>query len=686
MLSESGLSRARRGIFAVALCFVGLGALAASPAAAADPCVDVRFIGVRGSGEAGGTAGNAANAVYDAMKSYVPAGQTTALTGIDYAAVGMDFTGIGKTAVSLSWRYQSSKSGGVRNLDAYLDEQDSCTSERWVLIGFSQGAHVVADALSSGDGTLDSTQQAKVAAVVLLADPRFNPQETFVAGTFSVARYGIAGKRPKGDLTRAVGKIKSWCDADDVVCQGVGTDNANSVHSGTRYVSAHKDAITSFLRSKLGWSSTSGGGTPGGYTGPIDVAFAIDTTGSMGDDIARVSSAAIGLFNQLKASGANARVALVDYKDTNQGDPYASRLDLPFTSDATAFANAVGALSVSGGGDYPESVLSGIQKAIDGLTWRNGAKKVIIVLGDAPGKDPEPVTGLTSAGVLKAAFDLDPAQIYPVVLDSTAAPFFQRLADGSAGELFNVTDPSQVVEVLGKALLTAVSSPVAVLSPVEPGRPGTPVSFSAADSYDPNGEDLVSYAWDFDGDGTTDTTTDTPFATHTYAAPISGTASVTVTNTSGTMATGSGPVTITTDDSQAPSSAPGPVAGLNAKTDGTSVTASWTAPAGRVDGYLVTVTAPGSSDPVASGVSGDPTITFTDATDGNYTVSVVAFNAAGTGPSATTTLTVGVLDRPLPTDKKQCKKDGWKNYGTKFRNEGDCVSFVATHGKNPPRG
>ena len=32
------------------------------------------------------------------------------------------------------------------------------------------------------------------------------------------------------------------------------------------------------------------------------------------------------------------------------------------------------------------------------------------------------------------------------------------------------------------------------------------------------------------------------------------------------------------------------------------------------------------------------------------------------------------------TDKNQCKKDGWENYGI-FRNQGDCVSFVQTQGK-----
>jgi hypothetical protein len=39
---------------------------------------------------------------------------------------------------------------------------------------------------------------------------------------------------------------------------------------------------------------------------------------------------------------------------------------------------------------------------------------------------------------------------------------------------------------------------------------------------------------------------------------------------------------------------------------------------------------------------------------------------------------------PLPTSKDQCKRGGWKAYG--FKNQGQCVSFVATGAKNPPRG
>ena len=39
-----------------------------------------------------------------------------------------------------------------------------------------------------------------------------------------------------------------------------------------------------------------------------------------------------------------------------------------------------------------------------------------------------------------------------------------------------------------------------------------------------------------------------------------------------------------------------------------------------------------------------------------------------------------------PTDKDDCKKGGWENYKGLFKNQGDCVSFVATDGKNQPDG
>jgi hypothetical protein len=38
---------------------------------------------------------------------------------------------------------------------------------------------------------------------------------------------------------------------------------------------------------------------------------------------------------------------------------------------------------------------------------------------------------------------------------------------------------------------------------------------------------------------------------------------------------------------------------------------------------------------------------------------------------------------PVPTSKEQCKTGGWRNFPG-FRSQGDCVSFLATGGRNPP--
>lgn len=43
----------------------------------------------------------------------------------------------------------------------------------------------------------------------------------------------------------------------------------------------------------------------------------------------------------------------------------------------------------------------------------------------------------------------------------------------------------------------------------------------------------------------------------------------------------------------------------------------------------------------------------------------------------------GSAGQNLPTSKDQCKDGSWQTFGI-FKNQGDCGSYVATHGKNPP--
>lgn len=82
------------------------------------------------------------------------------------------------------------------------------------------------------------------------------------------------------------------------------------------------------------------------------------------------------------------------------------------------------------------------------------------------------------------------------------------------------------------------------------------------------------------------------------------------------------------------------------------------------------------------------------ANDNSRTVDSLLFRTGGTAVPANlgggylfdnVSLLSGPIPVNRPTSKDQCKNDGWKTYGT-FKNQGDCVSFVATKGKNQPSG
>jgi Tyrosine-protein kinase ephrin type A/B receptor-like len=79
---------------------------------------------------------------------------------------------------------------------------------------------------------------------------------------------------------------------------------------------------------------------------------------------------------------------------------------------------------------------------------------------------------------------------------------------------------------------------------------------------------------------------------------------------------------------------------------------------------------------------------------GSY-VSTTGATSATTCPTGTTTTTTGstsIADchPPTPTTADQCKHDGWRHLvdrnGTPFKNQGDCVSYVATGGRNLANG
>lgn len=114
----------------------------------------------------------------------------------------------------------------------------------------------------------------------------------------------------------------------------------------------------------------------------IDLAFVLDTTGSMAEEIEAVKATIRTVADQLGTSQTDVRVGLVEYKDRT--DCLLTRT-FPFSSDLRAFSSQVAAISASGGGDTPEDMHAGLAAALDKLQWRSDAvARMVVVIADAP--------------------------------------------------------------------------------------------------------------------------------------------------------------------------------------------------------------------------------------------------------------------------------------------------------------
>jgi hypothetical protein len=78
-----------------------------------------------------------------------------------------------------------------------------------------------------------------------------------------------------------------------------------------------------------------------------------------------------------------------------------------------------------------------------------------------------------------------------------------------------------------------------------------------------------------------------------------------------------------------------------------------------------------------------PNGNFHDEGTSAVSVTITESGAATLTESFTSSLAQPVLI--APTTKDQCKRGGWRDF-PQFKNQGDCVSFVATEGKSPPSG
>ena len=116
---------------------------------------------------------------------------------------------------------------GVITLAKTLNQQAAaCPFQRFVLLGYSQGALVIGDALVDPEmrivGTyaerLSEAARERVAAVVFYGDPRFVGTEPFNRGYFNPDIDGILA-RSEGALDPYADRLADFCVRADFVCQ-----------------------------------------------------------------------------------------------------------------------------------------------------------------------------------------------------------------------------------------------------------------------------------------------------------------------------------------------------------------------------------------------------------------------------------------------------------------------------------
>lgn len=268
----------------------------------------------------------------------------------------------------------------------------------------------------------------------------------------------------------------------------------------------------------------------------MDIAFVVDTTQSMLGEMGSLGSQIQGLSQGLSAEMGSLRVGLVSYRDfpsrTGSSADYASRVEIDLTGDMDDVGGALGGLEAAGGGDDPDSVFSGIA-GVSGLSWRNGARRMVIVVGDGPTLSPDEGEVFSTDDVARTMFELGSVPVYGIDTSDLADIRFQDLVDRTGGEI-RQTDTEGIRDAVAEVIEHAASRPLAWLDGPYVARVGEPVAFDARGSFGVDA-DLTSYSWDFDGDGVVDETTTLPQASHTDTAPFDGFMGLTVTDTEGRM-------------------------------------------------------------------------------------------------------------------------------------------------------
>lgn len=135
----------------------------------------------------------------------------------------------------------------------------------------------------------------------------------------------------------------------------------------------------------------------------VELSFIVDATGSMSDEINFLKDDLLDVIQKVKAKDENLNIytSSVFYRDS--GEDYVVKHS-DFTNDVNSTINYIKQQSANGGGDYPEAVHSGLDRAINELQWSNTARtRLAFLILDAPPHYNTPVVESIKSSIKNAA-------------------------------------------------------------------------------------------------------------------------------------------------------------------------------------------------------------------------------------------------------------------------------------------
>ena len=193
--------------------------------------------------------------------------------------------------------------------------------------------------------------------------------------------------------------------------------------------------------------------------GMADIVFAIDTSGSMGEEIDEVAQAVPALASQLSSAGIDARFALIDVDDNDasgaDADFEGNHIDLDFTSDINEFTTAVNAMSAENANVDPlSSIFETAENSFfdnTSLTYRADANRFLIVVTDTGDELEDNEIGYSEAQDAAVAAELPVFVLSSGYYDcanggnsttSTCRDYYDTLAEATGGDAYAYDDTS----------------------------------------------------------------------------------------------------------------------------------------------------------------------------------------------------------------------------------------------------